>query len=79
MVNAKDAYRRNRDLTVLVTLGWWGLQAVEAYVTSMLKNRWEIDDQLGFSITPTLLANPSTSLAYQPQPYTIGVKVGFKF
>ena len=79
MINAKDSYRRNRDLTVLVTVGWWGLQAVEAYVTSMLKNRWEIDDQLGFSITPTLLANPSTSLAYQPQPYTIGVKVGFKF
>lgn len=80
MINAKDSYRRNRDMTVLVTVGWWGLQAVEAYVTSMLKNRWEIDDELGFSITPTLLANPGgTSWAYQAQPYTIGVKVGLKF
>ena len=79
MITAKDAYRRNRDLTILVTIGWWGLQAVEAYVTSMLKHRWEIGDDLGFHITPTLLANPPSSWAYQPQPYTIGVKVGLKF
>lgn len=80
MIAAKDSYRRNRDLTVLVTLGWWGLQAVEAYVTSMLKHRWEIDNELGFSITPTLLVNPGgSSWAYQTQPYTIGVKVGLKF
>lgn len=79
MINAKDYYRRNRDLTVLVTLGWWGLQAVEAYVNSMLKNRWEINDDLAFSIAPTLLASPGSSWAYQSQPYTIGVKIGVRF
>lgn len=79
MINAKDYYRRNRDLTVLVTLGWWGLQAVEAYVNSMLKNRWEIGDDLALNVVPTLLVNPGPSSAYQTQPYAIGVKVDFRF
>lgn len=75
MITAKDYYRRNRDLTVLVTLGWWGLQAVEAYVNSMLKNRWDIGDDLGVSISPALLNNPTSPLAYQP--YAVGFKVRF--
>jgi len=79
MIKTKDFYRRNRDLTVLVTLGWWGLQAVEAYVNSMLKNRWDIGDDLGVNITPTFLVNPGSSWAYQSQPYTIGVEVSVKF
>ncbi|MBK1438768.1 hypothetical protein JHJ32_02110 [Parapedobacter sp. ISTM3] len=79
LVAAKDYYRRNRDLTVLVTVGWWGIQAVEAYVTSMLKHRWDIGDDLGFRISPTLLQQPPTSLAYQHSPYAIGLKVGFRF
>lgn len=79
MITAKDYYRRNRDLTVLVTLGWWGLQAVEAYVNSMLKNRWDIGDDLGLNIGPTLLVNPGPSLAYQARPYAIGVKVEVRF
>jgi len=79
MISAKDFYRRNRDLTILVTLGWWGLQAVEAYVNSMLKNRWEIDDDLAFNIAPTLLVNPASSWASRSQPYTVGVKVGMRF
>ncbi|GGG82825.1 hypothetical protein GCM10007415_14720 [Parapedobacter pyrenivorans] len=77
MIRAKDNYRRNRDLTVLVTLGWWGLQAVEAYVNSMLKNRWDIGDELGVTVFPTLLNNPASPLAYQP--YAAGVKVSFSF
>ncbi|MGK6351834.1 DUF5683 domain-containing protein [Parapedobacter sp. DT-150] len=79
MITYKDYYRRNRDLTVLVTIGWWGLQAVEAYVTSMLKHRWEIDNPLGFKISPTLLPQPASSFAYQSRPYALGFKVGFTF
>lgn len=80
-IQVKDYYRRTRDLTVLVTVGWWGLQAVEAYVTSMLKHRWELDDgdDLSFSITPTVLAQPNPSLAYQSNPYVIGLKVNVRF
>jgi len=78
MITYKDMYRRNRDLTVLVTVGWWGLQAVEAYVTSMLKNRWDIGDDLTIQVSPTLMRQPTTGWAYQ-QPTAIGVKVRMNF
>ncbi|SEK31804.1 DUF5683 domain-containing protein [Parapedobacter koreensis] len=79
LIAGMDYYRRSRDLTILVTVGWWGIQAVEAYVTSMLKHRWDISDDLGINISPTLLQQPATSLAYQNRPYAIGFKVGFRF
>ncbi len=75
MITYKDLYRRNRDLTVLVTVGWWGLQAVEAYVTSMLKHRWDIGDDLSIKISPTLLQQP----AWAYQPAAIGFKVKMNF
>ncbi len=75
MIRAKDYYRRNRDLTVLLTLAWYGINGIEAYVNSMLKYRWEIGDDLGFRVTPTLLQQPTGSFAYQP--YAVGVKVSF--
>ncbi len=77
MTTYKDLYRRNRDLTVLGTVGFWGLQAVEAYVTSMLKHRWEIGDDLTFKVSPTVFGQPGGSLAYQPP--LIGVKVNLRF
>ncbi|MFC7525212.1 DUF5683 domain-containing protein [Parapedobacter sp. GCM10030251] len=77
MIVAKDSYRRNRDLTVLVTVGWWGLQAVEAYVTSMLKHRWEIGDDLSIKISPTLISQPSAGWAYQPTAIGFKVKMNF--
>ncbi|MFC3198385.1 DUF5683 domain-containing protein [Parapedobacter deserti] len=77
MINYKDFYRRNRDLTILATVGWWGLQAMEAYVTSMLKHRWEIGDDLSFKVSPTLLSQPPSRLAYQP--IAVGIKLDFRF
>lgn len=55
LVAQKDYGRRNRDLTVLVTVGFWGLNAIEAYVDSMLKNRWNIGRDMTMKISPTFL------------------------
>ena len=77
LILQKDAYRRNRDLTILVTAGWWGLQAVEAYVTSMLKNRWEIGDDLAIKVSPTIMSQPTAGLAYQPVAFGFQVKMNF--
>ena len=62
LINAKDYYRRNRDYMILITLGWYALNAVEAYVDSMLKNRWEIGDGLTVQINPTII--PTTAYTY---------------
>jgi len=57
LVQQKDYGRRNRDLTVVITLGWYGLNIVEAYVDSILKNRWNISNDLSFKVSPTLIPN----------------------
>lgn len=75
LINAKDFYRRNRDLTVLITVGWHALNAIEAYVDSMLKNRWSISEDLSFKVSPTLI--PSQPQAFAYAPYSAGFKVTF--
>lgn len=55
LIKQKDYARRNRDLTILVTVGWWGLNVVEAYTDSMLKNRWNIGRDMTMRIKPTLI------------------------
>lgn len=55
LIAQKDYARRNRDLTILVTVGWWGLNVVEAYADSMLKNRWNIGRDMTMRIRPTLM------------------------
>ncbi|MGN0003235.1 MAG: DUF5683 domain-containing protein [Sphingobacterium composti] len=80
LIRAKDNYRRYRDMTILVTAGWWGLNVLEAYVDSMLRFRYDIGDDLGFKITPTML--PTSNLAYNMnfgRQFTPGVKLTFNF
>ncbi len=62
LVDNKDYARRNRDLTILITVGWYGLNVVEAYVDSILKNRWNISNDLSFKVSPTFIPN----YAYNP-------------
>lgn len=55
LIKQKDYARRNRDLTILATVGWYGLNIVEAYVDSILKNRWNVSNDLSMKISPTFL------------------------
>ncbi|HLR00457.1 MAG TPA: DUF5683 domain-containing protein [Sphingobacterium sp.] len=63
MIKQKDYARRNRDLTILATVGWYGLNVVEAYVNSMLKNRWSIGDEVAVKVSPSLIVGmPPTTI-----------------
>jgi len=73
LIGAKDYYRRNRDLMVLVTLGWYALNIVEAYVDSMLKNRWDIGDNYSMQVTP--FAAPPTPFAPTTPVFGFNVKL----
>lgn len=61
LVRQKDYGRRNRDLTILVTMGFWGLNVVEAYVDSMLKYRWNIGSDVNVRVRPTLIPNATAA------------------
>lgn len=60
----RDYYRRNRDLTVLITLGAYVLQIAEAYVHAHLKE-FDVSDDLAIRIQPNLIpvADRTNSLA----------------
>jgi hypothetical protein len=77
LIRQKDYGRRNRDLTILATVGFWGLNVVEAYTTSILKFRYNIGDDLGFRITPTILTM-ANQMAFTPsigRQFTPGIKL----
>jgi len=78
LVKQKDYARRNRDLTILVTLGWYGLNVVEAYVDSILKNRWNISNDLSFKVSPTLIPNYAYTPGMGSLSGTSFVSPGFK-
>ncbi len=78
LVRQKDYGRRNRDLTVLITAGFWGLNVVEAYVDSMLKYRWNIGSDMTMRIRPTLMPNVNTGLASSHALGGFGVTPGIK-
>lgn len=81
LVKFKDYGRRNRDLTVLLTVGFYGLNVVEAYVDSILKNRWNISNDLSFKISPTFMPtygyNPGFNGFNAKNLVTPGIKMTF--
>jgi hypothetical protein len=54
----KNFYRRNRDLCFLLGAAAYAVNVIDAYVDAKLF-RWDIGDDLGFSIAPTLQPVPS--------------------
>ena len=66
ITNAKDFYRRNRDLSILAGLGFHAIQVIDAYVDAKFF-RYDIGDELSIKISPSL--QPTTVYnAYSPVP-----------
>ncbi|WP_164111035.1 MULTISPECIES: DUF5683 domain-containing protein [Sphingobacterium] len=78
IIQQKDNFRRNRDMTILITAVWWAGNVIEAYTDSMLRNRYNIGDDLTVKINPTFM--PTPTLAYQrnfANYFTPGIKLTF--
>jgi len=74
LIGAKDFYRRNRDLTILLTVGWYAINVIDAYIDAKFK-RYDMSEDLTFNIRPTLIQMPN-SLAYGSVP-AVGLKATF--
>lgn len=55
---ARDFYRRNRDLTILLSIGAYGLQIAEAYVHAHMKE-FDISDELALKVQPNMMQLPA--------------------
>lgn len=58
--DAQDRYQRDRDLALLITIGLYALNIIDANVDAHLK-QFNVDDDLGLDIRPYLEYNPITS------------------
>jgi hypothetical protein len=56
--SAQESYRRYRDLSVILTIGYYALTIVDAYVDAQLYD-FDISPNLSMHIQPTLLNNGS--------------------
>ena len=73
IIQAKDFYRRNRDLTILLSLGLYALNLVDAYIDAKMF-RYDISDDLGFKILPHI--EPPTGPFASGTP-VFGMKMAF--
>jgi len=53
IIQAKDFYRRNRDLTILLGVGLYALNLIDAYVDAKMF-RYDMADDLSFKINPLI-------------------------
>lgn len=74
IIQAKDFYRRNRDLSILAGLGFYAIQMIDAYVDAKFF-RYDINDDFSFKLQPSLEVNP---WAFASTNYTFGLKVAFE-
>ncbi|MFD2160846.1 DUF5683 domain-containing protein [Paradesertivirga mongoliensis] len=54
LLQYKDFYRRNRDLSVLAGLGLYAINIIDAYVDAKFF-RFDISDELGLKVTPAVV------------------------
>ncbi len=70
----KDYYHRNRDLTIIFTVAFWGIQAIDAYIAAKFQHSYTMDNDLGLKVRPTVINTPT--LAYGE--YIPGLKFTLK-
>lgn len=58
--DAQERYQRDRDLALLITIGLYALNIIDANVDAHLK-QFNVDDDLGLDIRPYLEYNPITA------------------
>ncbi len=56
LVNYRNDFRRNMDLSILFTLLFWGLNVVDATVDAHLIN-FDVSDELSLKVKPTIMPN----------------------
>lgn len=74
--NLKDNYRRNRDLSIIITAGLYILQIIDAHVDAHMKD-YDISDDLSLSIEPAF--NYTYVPAEGGNRPTFGFNISMKF
>lgn len=63
LFSIQNTYRRNRDLSIILTVVVYGLQVLDANVDAHLYN-FDVTDDISFKWQPTFIADPRMGLIY---------------
>ncbi len=78
IIAVKDFYRRNRDLTILSMVAFWGINIIDAYVDAKFF-QFDIGDDLSLRITPDFGSLYGTNSVYASNPYVgLSLKLNMK-
>jgi len=69
-----DFYNRNRSVTIIIAVAFWGIQAIDAYIDAKFQHTYTMDNNLGFKVTPALINGP----AFAYGGYVPGLKLTLK-
>ncbi len=73
--NLKNSYRRNRDLCIILTAGFYVLQVIDAHVTAHMKT-YDISDDLSMNLEPYM---GNFYMQQFGQVNTVGMSLNFRF
>ena len=73
LLSSTEYYRRNLELSILITAVWYILNIIDATVDAHLYT-YDINDNLSFKVSPGLLPPATNSFKIQP-----GIKLSLRF
>jgi hypothetical protein len=73
--NTRDAFRRNRDLSIILTGAFYLLNVVDAHVDAHLQD-YDISDELAINVTPSIL-DISTPTSGRTQGVGLSMSINF--
>jgi hypothetical protein len=82
LYDATDGYRRNRDLSILGVVGFWGINAIDAYINAKFIHSYTLDEKLSMKVDPGIINQPNqSSVVAQNSVSSIipGIKITFTF
>jgi hypothetical protein len=74
--DAANFYQRDRDLSYLAIIGFWGINVVDAYINAKFIHSYSVDNNLAMKVSPTFISQP----IYASNPissYIPGIKITF--
>ena len=73
--NLKNSYRRNRDLSIIITAGVYLFNVIDAHVDAHLKD-YDISDNLSMDVQPHI-GNVYTAQSGSVNTYGLGININF--
>jgi hypothetical protein len=74
--NAKDGFRRDRDLCILGFVAFWGINTIDAYIDAKFIHSYTLDNNFTMRIAPDFISQPVYAQS-SPISYIPGIKITF--